>query len=505
MADDIDDLLRRTMKTLDSQVPSGYFEDLPQRTLGRLEDSLMQTGSEEETDFGMSAAPLPDEDSGLHDIRSLARSTKQRISSRKIPQLSSASSSSSSSASSSDDDLIANSSSGWKAVALPEPAKMISLPDVADLPPPRKLAEASAVEIPDITPIDARVRSRNAAATGTSKRNRTIAGIGVAFAAAAGLVLFVATRKSGNSSGDLAQPPNPDRGAVQGGEGGAAPRAGTAPTGAGITATPPTAPVTKGGALESQIASDNAPIGGNDGRAPGTSNGSTGSGSNDPSATATTDAGNETKSNNKLEIEHVEKIDESNSKPAPTTKESSVYAKGKGMKPVTKSVSVSKPLGKKSKVDTGISLPDDSTGKTVPTSTDDKATKKVNEVKPGPKDGGGKTSKDSELDDLLKDASGVEKKPAKPVLDKKSLSADDFKSGMSAVSGKATACYKGTPGSVALSVSIGPDGKVKNVAVKGSFAGTPSGDCVASAVRSASFPPWDGPPQSFGYSFLLSE
>jgi hypothetical protein len=37
------------------------------------------------------------------------------------------------------------------------------------------------------------------------------------------------------------------------------------------------------------------------------------------------------------------------------------------------------------------------------------------------------------------------------------------------------------------------------------FAGTPVAACVEAAVKSASFPPWDGGPQSFGYSYLLSE
>ena len=101
MADDIDDLLRHAMKTLDDQVPSGYFEALPQRTLGRLEVSLMQTGSDQESSSASATTPPPEEDSGLHDIRSLAQTTKQRISSRKITNNATP-----------DDDVIANSSSG---------------------------------------------------------------------------------------------------------------------------------------------------------------------------------------------------------------------------------------------------------------------------------------------------------------------------------------------------------------------------------------------------------
>jgi hypothetical protein len=37
MADDVDDLLRRAMATLDRETPAGYFDELPQRTLARLD------------------------------------------------------------------------------------------------------------------------------------------------------------------------------------------------------------------------------------------------------------------------------------------------------------------------------------------------------------------------------------------------------------------------------------------------------------------------------------
>jgi hypothetical protein len=37
MADDVDDLLRRTMASLDRETPAGYFDELPGRTLARLD------------------------------------------------------------------------------------------------------------------------------------------------------------------------------------------------------------------------------------------------------------------------------------------------------------------------------------------------------------------------------------------------------------------------------------------------------------------------------------
>ena len=133
MSDDLDDLIRRTMKTLDDQVPSGYFEALPNRTLARLEGKDMQstTGTSnrsadvkvpppvvsEPAKAAEPAAPASrDEDSGLHDIRSLAQSTKQRLSNKRVTT--------SPVQTASDDDVLAASSAGWKHVALPEPAKM---------------------------------------------------------------------------------------------------------------------------------------------------------------------------------------------------------------------------------------------------------------------------------------------------------------------------------------------------------------------------------------------
>src|SRR5262245_56648576 len=41
MSDDLDDLLRSAMTTLDRQVPSDYFEALPARTLARLDDPAL--------------------------------------------------------------------------------------------------------------------------------------------------------------------------------------------------------------------------------------------------------------------------------------------------------------------------------------------------------------------------------------------------------------------------------------------------------------------------------
>src|SRR4051812_132365 len=101
MPDDPDDLdagLRRAMASLDRQVPPGYFEALPARTLARLDDP---------------AIGAPAGDAGLQDIRDLASETRARLSSQRAAQ----GAPQPGAPSSLDDD--AATSSVWKAVALP--------------------------------------------------------------------------------------------------------------------------------------------------------------------------------------------------------------------------------------------------------------------------------------------------------------------------------------------------------------------------------------------------
>src|SRR5262249_36589518 len=66
--------------------------------------------------------------------------------------------------------------------------------------------------------------------------------------------------------------------------------------------------------------------------------------------------------------------------------------------------------------------------------------------------------------------------------------------GFNAVRPKGAACYnqfKG-PGPAIGNVVIGQGGKVTKAEVTGKFAGTPTGECVSAAVKTASFPPSDG-------------
>jgi predicted Zn finger-like uncharacterized protein len=115
----------------------------------------------------------------------------------------------------------------------------------------------------------------------------------------------------------------------------------------------------------------------------------------------------------------------------------------------------------------------------------------------------------SELDDLLgKALSGGGARAAAPAPTARSraeeepkaekslgvLSRDDIVKGMNGVVPRAKECYKQfkVPGQADVTVKVAKTGKVSDVQVKGKFAGTPTGSCVADAVRSAKFAPNDG-------------
>ena len=466
MSDDLDDLLRAAMKTLDDQVPSGYFEGLPNRTLMRLEDSSMQTTGSSDNSKPTGAPPpedaARDEDSGLHDIRSMASSTKMRLSSKRIttnPPV--------------DDDILSSSSGSWKAVALPEPAKMVSLPEIdQDEPAPSserkskkelkaertsasKIAkEAIAVETsasmpamgspapamkPDLaTPV---IGARFAQPQKKSKSG-LYAMLGVGLAAAAGVGWYVSTQmdssKESASSNNLvaANEEQAERhAAAQTAAPVAAPAAGSATVTAIVEPTPPADPKADEGAVATGMSAGAA--------APG--------------------------------------ADEA--KAADTAKRPAAKG-GKADKADKKREEAAKPAPVEKKITT--EQPKDST------KTDGKK-----------KDG--ETEGEPSFDALLKEAGVQDKKPEKVALEKKSLSGADIKKGMSSVASKAQACYAGQQGTAQVKLTVAPDGTVQKVAVTGVFAGTPVGACVASAVKSATFPAWEGGPQSFGYSYLLAE
>ena len=70
---------------------------------------------------------------------------------------------------------------------------------------------------------------------------------------------------------------------------------------------------------------------------------------------------------------------------------------------------------------------------------------------------------------------------------------------------KALACYQQyhVPGIAMVSVTIAKSGKVSSANVGGALAGTPTGDCVAKAVKTASFKQFKGAAMSIQYPFQL--
>lgn len=459
------------MKTLDDQVPSGYFEGLPNRTLMRLEDDIMQTTGTSDKSAPTGVPPQDrDEDSGLHDIRSMASSAKMRISSKRIttnPPV--------------DDDILASSSAGWKAVALPEPARMVSLPEMdvpsADAPSERKskkelkaertsaskiAKEAIAVETSasisgsslasasgsrsmapapaasisaqaDIaTPI---IGARFKQPQKKSGKGGLYAMIGVGLAAAAGVGWYVSTQMKSSSNEQVASVSQPrDEEKMQGQ---AAPAAAPAAGSATVTAiAEPTAPPPAETKADDSVATGIGGMGG-----------------------ATSGA----------DLSDAKALDEGSKR-----------GNAKSAAKPDKKKEAAQPA-----VDKKTELPKDAP----------KGDGKKNEAGEG----------EPSFDALLKEAGVQDKKPAKVALDKKSLSGADFKKGMSAVAGKAQACYAGTQGTAQLKLTVTPEGAVQKVAVTGVFAGTPVAKCVETAVKGATFPAWDGGPQSFGYSYLLAE
>jgi hypothetical protein len=90
-----------------------------------------------------------------------------------------------------------------------------------------------------------------------------------------------------------------------------------------------------------------------------------------------------------------------------------------------------------------------------------------------------------------------------PVPPDDSLPVRSFVCGMIAVRPKVAACYARhkVPGTVMVNLVIDKDGTVTSAVATGPFAGTPTGTCVESAARTATFPPSDG--LSTPYPFVL--
>ena len=57
------------------------------------------------------------------------------------------------------------------------------------------------------------------------------------------------------------------------------------------------------------------------------------------------------------------------------------------------------------------------------------------------------------------------------------------------------------PKGVKVKLTIDPSGKVTRASTQGDYSGTPFDSCLGSAIKSISFPPYEGDPVSLTYPF----
>lgn len=178
MPDDVDDLVRRALGTLEA--PAGYLEGdaLADRVVARLDEVPAAFADEVGDDAVIGEAR--DEDSGLQDIRSLASEAKARI--RRSSQ-----------------EAIARgpaSSAAWRAVAVADPRRAEAVA-VAEAPTSVAIDEVAAARAlrvaPPAKPPPVPVR----------KPRAMFAAAGLAVAMAAGVLIFVTTRTANDAAPSL--------------------------------------------------------------------------------------------------------------------------------------------------------------------------------------------------------------------------------------------------------------------------------------------------------------
>jgi hypothetical protein len=449
--DPLDERLRQAAKALDGQVSDRYFEALPDRILARLEETMQSDVTRPHLKQPPVTAPVSaaadqtaktehQEDSGLHDIRALAQTTKQRMSQRRIPTQNPPV-----------DDSVHTSSASLRAVALPEPGRMVAVeaPPILGsgtgsapiMPAPAREAQSEAREATAAAASTASVVSSAAHALSpisplkSRSKAPMIITASVFAVAAAAVVGYTALGKK-----DAADQAATGQAAVKN-----EPTAAKAETRS--AAAPAVAPAAAAAAptdLEVEA-----------GAAAGTG-AALGLGADD-------DGGDD----------------------ASDVKRDRAKDRDKGKKDGDKK---------------------DGDKKLAPEPTETKAPTTPVDPQPTP------TNKQQEqsLDDLLRGA-GVDpdanKKKEAPKLEKKGLDAGDIRKAMSALNGKAQGCYAklGVSGSVAVKLTVAPSGEVTSAKTTGSFAGTPTGDCVAGVAKAAKFPAWDGTTMTVNYSYFLTE
>lgn len=473
--DPLDDKLRSAMQALEaSATPRGYFDELPGLIDARLEGSMQMSENDQGAD-STGAPPVRTEDSGVHDIKALARSTRQRISRRQTSQHDI------------DESLLSSSNSGMHAIALPDPAKMISLPSPEEARALSQSMSMRAAADPD-APATASAKEPIAitsARTYDAGRDRAPAkgvpvwlwaGGGLAVAAAA-VAAFVFLGKGDDAKQDAAGADNTVamREDVGSAAGSSAQR---------MEESKPAAPAKADDAVTVTGLADPDATGG----------AGTAAGSGAVVAEVPADA-----------ADKAAESDNEVAKPTGDTKSKkhsagSGSASGSG----TAKVEVKKDGGTGAGSGSGSSVkvapPDDKTG-------GDKGSSKGSAKGSGTAKEGGAVlgaGDDDELGigDAIKggDKGGDDDKPKKTELTSRELRA-----GLDAVLPKAKACYDGNVGTVKVKLTVASTGKITKAAASGDLAGTPAASCVVDAIKGAEFPAWTGAPMSTTYAVLLSD
>lgn len=374
----------------------------------------------------------PIEDSGLHDIKALAKTTRQRV--HRI-------SSQHDALRQSEDALLSASSSGLHMVALPEPAKVVSLPSIAEL----AKAEPSIARAAERVAADATDRPRRSPAV-------WIAGAVVAAAAAAVGIIVV----KGGSKDTAARH-----------EAGAASAA--AGSGSAVAASHAAAPAPAEAAVQKRV-EVMAPVppstatAAGSGSASGTVTGAAAAdlpakeGEHDelaPQDAHHTKGGDKAKDGGRTLVEHVKKDTTAGAGAGATTTTTSKVKKNPN-----------EPKSLDDLIDEAAGGPGGSGAKKPPAGDSGKPALDKKELTPQD----------------IRSAMGAVAKRAQACYDKFNQA-----------------------GTVGVKASVAPSGAITKVTITGAFAGTPTGDCVANVVQNVSFPAWDGAPMTVNYSYLLSE
>lgn len=226
--DPLDERVRAALRAVHANVPAEYHELGAASVLARLDEAKNlpalpdleksmsnDTSSSVPTPIGSEISQVPmravvpagappvvsrsSEDSGLHDLKNLAASAKNRITSRRTSTMPPVD----------DDALLSSASASFKAMALPEPARIVSLPNPGLVPTLARAPKATQSEI-SIAETPANVATATAPAheaAKSTKSNKNLFIIGGGVAAAAAVAAFVVMNKKDSNDNATAKAP----------------------------------------------------------------------------------------------------------------------------------------------------------------------------------------------------------------------------------------------------------------------------------------------------------